>query len=95
MGGTLQPPSPADRVRGETLLPAGPLGSLQRLPGLVGEGTQRGRKEQEEHRGGERTRGSEEGRLGQREGRWRDSGERKRKEGGGENQTEVTGGGRL
>lgn len=57
IGGTLQPPRPADRVRGETLLPAGPLGSLARLPGSRGEGTQRGRKEQEEH-GGERGQGA-------------------------------------
>ena len=42
MGRTLQPPSPADRVRGETLLPAGPLGSLQRLPGSSGGGDPEG-----------------------------------------------------
>ena len=58
MGGTLQPPRPADRVRGETMLPAGPLGSLVSQRGClglragapVGAGMQRGRKEQEETR---------------------------------------------
>lgn len=69
MGGELRPPCPADGVRGETALPAGPLGSLvsQATGSLCGSSKER---EEGEREVGERGRGQgEEEGQGKGEGR--------------------------
>lgn len=73
MGGKLRPPQPADGVRGQTALPAGPLGSLVSPRGLLGlclssRGT--------EVREGRRKERREEGRQGEEEGQGRGEGGR-------------------
>lgn len=79
VGGKLHPPQPADGVRGETALPAGPLGSLVSQRGhwvavheLRGEGGGKEREVRERTRGERRRGQGEEEGQGQGEGRQRE-----------------------
>ena len=90
----LHPPRPADRVRGETAFPAGPLGTLVSQRGrsvsaqeLLGRGGRDGGgRREEEEKGRERKAGIEKRRDRAKGKGGRVGWERKRKRGRGENE---------